>query len=122
MGLRRFNTKKGLKEFIELYDIVGEKGWLALDLAQNLSFRFELAKDKNVQEEDVHMAYGLAGMGRKYPQNPMDAIHKLAEALNYTREDYIEGADKRRGKGNVNIYVAGKGSINCNIADIIKEA
>ena len=84
------SQKKGLAEFIKVYDIVGEQGWLALDLAQNLSFRYELAKDKSVQEEDVHMAYGLANMGRKYPFSPMEAIHALARALGYTRKDYID--------------------------------
>jgi len=113
--------KKGLKQFVEVYDIAGEMGWLALDLAQNLSFRFEYAKDKNVQEEDVHMAYGLAlGGARKYPFNIMEAIHNLAKALGYTREDYIEGADKRRGRGNVNIYVVGKGSVNLDMKDLIQ--
>ena len=89
--------KKGLKEFREVYDLWGEKSWLALDLAQNLSFRFELAKDKTVQEEDVHMAYGITG-GRKYPGNLMGKIHNLAKALGYTRDEYIENIDKRRGK------------------------
>jgi len=113
--------KKGLKEFIEVYDISVEMGWLALDLAQNLAFRFEYAKDKNVQEEDVHMAYGLtlAG-GRKYPHDIMGAIHKLANALGYTREDYIDN-QRERCKGNVNIYVAGEGrSVNCDVKDLIK--
>ena len=113
-------TKKGLKEFLKIYDIAGEMGWLALDLAQNLVFRFEVAKDKNVQEEDVHMAYGLAGMGKKYPLNIMPAIHNLAQALGYTRKDYIDSADKRL--GNCNIYIAGQGSINCNVQDLLPEA
>jgi len=115
-------TKKGLKEFLKVYDIAGEMGWLTLDLAQNVVFRFEVAKDKNVQEEDVHMAYGLAGMGKKYPLNIMPAIHNLAQALGYTREDYIDSVDKRRGKGNCNIYIAGQGSINCNVQDLLPEA
>ncbi len=63
---------------------------LALDLAQNLSFRRDLAKDKPGQEEDVHMAYGLTGMGRKYDYQLVKAVHSLAKALGYTREDYIE--------------------------------
>ena len=100
---------KGLKEFQELYDLVGEATLLALDLAQNLSFRFEWAKDKNVQEEDVYMAYGLAGQGRKYPLPLMEATHNLAKALGYTREQYIDNAEKRRGKGNVNIHILGEG-------------
>jgi len=108
-------VKKGLKEFIVLYDIAGEMGWLALDLAQNLLFRFELAKDKNVQEEDVRLAYELDG------HNLMEAIHKLANVLGYTRENYIDNADKRRGRGNCNIYVAGQGSIFCKAEDLFKE-
>ena len=114
--------KKGLKEFLEVYDIAGEQGWLALDLAQNLSFRFEYAKDKDVQEEDVHMAYGLVGMGRKYPHDIMKAIHSLAEALGYTRADYIDGADKRRNKGRCNIHILGEGrSKTCDIKDLMDE-
>lgn len=114
--------KKGLDEFIKVYDIVGEMGWLALDLAQNLSFKYELAVPEyaNISEEDVHMAYGLAGMGAKYPLSLMKAIHNLAEALGYTREDYIEGAEKRSSKGNANIYIAGKGSVNCDIGDLME--
>lgn len=113
--------KKGLKEFQRVYDIAGELTFLALDLAQNLSFRYELAKDNTVQEGDVHIAYGLTGMGKKYPLNILSAIHDLATILGYTREDYIKGADKRRGKGNVNIYIAGQGSINCDIEDLLGE-
>lgn len=113
--------KKGLQEFIKIYDEAGEIGEVALDLAQNLSFRYDFAKDKTVQEEDVHMAYGLSGMGKKYPLNLMGRIHTLAEALGYTREDYIEGADKRRGKGNVNIYIAGQGSINMDAKELFEE-
>ena len=100
---------KGQKEFQELYDLIGEATLLALDLAQNLSFRFEWAKDKNVQEEDVHMAYGLAGQGRKYLLPLMEATHNLAKALGWTREDYIDNADERRGRGNVNIHILGEG-------------
>ena len=111
--------KKGLKEFQQVYDIAGEMTRLGLDLAQNLSFRYDFAKDNTVQEEDVHLAYGLTGMGRKYPLNILLAIHELAKALGYTREDYIEGADERRGRGNANIYIAGKGSMNCDIDDLI---
>jgi len=113
--------KKGLQEFIKVYDTVGEMGDIALDLAQNLSFIYELAKDKSVQEEDVHRAYGLTGMGKKYPLDLMGVVHDLAKALGYTREDYIEGADKRRGKGNVNIYVAGEGSINMDAKELFKK-
>ena len=115
-------TKKGLKEFLKIYDIAGEVGWLALDLAQNLAFRFEVAKDKNVQEEDVHMAYGLAGMGKKYPLNIMLAIHDLAKALGYTRKDYIDNQRERCKTGNINIYIAGQGSLNCNVQDLLPEA
>ena len=111
--------KKGLKEFIELYDLWTGKSWLALDLAQNLNFRFEFAKNKEVTEEDVHMAYGVIG-GRKYPGGLIGAIHNLAKALDYTHEDYIEGDDKRRGKGNVNIQILGEGrSINCGVKDLL---
>ena len=42
--------KRGLKEFRELYDLWAVKSWLALDLAQNLSFKFDLATDKQVVE------------------------------------------------------------------------
>lgn len=112
--------KKGLKEFQQVYDIAGDMTSLALDLAQNLSFRYELAKDKTVQKDDVHMAYGLTGMGRRHHLDILNAIHELARILGYTREDYIEGADKRRGKGNVNIYIAGQGSINCGIDELLE--
>ena len=112
--------KKGLQEFIKVYDTAAEMGFLALDLAQNLSFRYDLAKDKTVQEGDVHMAYGLSGLGKKYPLDITRAIHDLAKVLGYTREDYIEGADKRRGKGNVNIYIAGQGSINLDAKELFE--
>lgn len=114
-------SKKGLKEFQKVYDTACGIGSLALDLAQNLSFKFEVAKPEyaKVSEEDVHLAYGLAGMGRKYPLPLMEQIHQLAKALGYTKEEYIEGAEKRQGRGNVNIYVAGQGSINCDVKDII---
>ena len=113
--------KKGLLEFQKVYDLIGEATLLGLDLAQNLSFRFEWAKDKNVQEEDVHMAYGVAGGGRKYPINLTKAVHNLAEALGYAREEYIENSDKRRGKGKVNIYILGEGrSVNCDIGDLLE--
>ena len=107
-GLKETNQRKALEAFCELYDLWGEKSWLALDLAQNLAFKFELAKDKEVNEEDVHMAYGIIG-GRKYPGNLMEKIHNLAEALGWTREDYIEGADERKGRGKVNIHILGEG-------------
>ena len=110
---------KGLKEFQELYDLIGEASLLALDLAQNLCFRFELAKDKNVQREDVHMAYGLAGQGRKYPLPLMEATHNLAKALGWTREDYIDNTDKRRGGENINIHILGEGrSKNFRVEDL----
>ena len=116
--------KKGLNEFLEVYDTVAEMTWLGLDLAQNLSFKFECAKPEYamVSEEDVHMAYGLAGGGRKYPFNIMEKVHQLAKELGYTREDYIEGSNERRGKGRVSIYVAGEGSIYCDVKDLeVKE-
>ena len=108
--------KKALPEFIEVYDTVGELGWDLLDLAQNLLFKFEVAKPEynKIEENDVRLAYAFVNSGL------MMKVHALAEALNYTREDYIDGADKRRGRGNVNIYVAGKGSINCNISDLVE--
>ena len=117
------SEKKGLREFQEVYDMAGEMGLLALDLAQNLSFKYEIAKPEyaKISEEDVHLAYGITGMGSKYPLPLMSAVHKLAKALGYTREDYIENSDKRRGKGNVNIYVAGVGSINCDTKDLMEE-
>ena len=111
--------KKGLKTFQQVYDIACNMANLALDLAQNLSFRYEIAEDNTVREEDVHMAYGLSGGGRKYPLDILPAIHDLAKVLGYTREDYIEGADRRRGRGNVYIYIAGKGSINCDTDDLL---
>ena len=94
--------KKGLTEFLEVYDVACEMGWLGLDLAQNLSFKFEAAKPEfaKITEEDVHMAYGVAGGGRKYPLDLIGAVHKLAKALGYTREDYIDGSEKRRGRSN----------------------
>ncbi len=115
--------KKGLREFQEVYDVVGEMTGLGLDLAQDLNFKLEVAKPEyaKITEEDVHMAYGLSGMGHKYPLKVMDAVHNLAKAMGYTREDYIENADKRRGRGNVNIHVMGQGrSINCNLEDVIE--
>lgn len=112
--------KKGLMEFLEVYDIACKMGWLGLDLAQNLCFRFGDGHNPDkIIEDDVHMAYGLTGGGRKYPFNLIEAIHKLAKALSYTREDYIEGSDKRQGRGNCNIYVAGQGSVNCDLKDIV---
>ena len=113
--------KKGLEEFQEVYDSVCGIGCLALDLAQNLSIKLESAKPEyaKISEEDVHMAYGVAGCGRKYPLNLMQAVHKLADRLGYTREDYIENANKRQGRGNCNIYLAGKGSINCDAKDLL---
>ena len=115
--------KKGLEEFLEVYDTVGGMGWLALDLAQNLCFRFGDGSNPDVvSEDDVHMAYGLAGGGRKYPYGLMKAIHCLAKALGYTQEDYIDGADKRCGRGNCNIYLAGKGSVNCDILELFDNA
>ena len=108
--------KKGLNEFLKVYDIAGETGWSALDLAQNLSFKYEFAKPEynKVEENDVRLAYETVGNGL------MQAIHNLAEALGYTRGDYIEGADKRRGRGNCNIYIVGQGSISCNVEGLIK--
>jgi hypothetical protein len=115
--------KKGLKEFRAVYDTWCSMSWLAIDLAQDLAFKFEYAKPEyaKITEEDVHRAYGLAGGGRKYPQDLIGNIHRLAEALGYTRQDYIDGADKRQGRGNVNIYIAGKGSVNCDIEDLMGE-
>ena len=105
--------KKGLKEFQKVYDISCNNGGLALDLAQNLRYRLEMAKDNSVQEGDVKLAYALTS------GYLMKAIHQLADALGFTGKDYIEGAEQRRGEGNVNIYVMGEGSTNCNIEDLI---
>ena len=107
--------KRGLQEFIKLYDMLYNAGSLALDLAQNLSFRYEFAEDKTVKENDVRLAYGVVNSGL------MDALHKLAKSLGYTREDYIVGANKRRGKGNVNVYIVGEGSINMDAEELFKE-
>ena len=117
------SKKKGLQEFLVVFDEAVDMGWLALDLAQNLSFKHDYAKPEyaKISEEDVHLAYGVAGGGRKYPHDLVGAIHKLAEALGYTKEDYIDGADKRQGRGNVNIYVAGKGSINMSAKELLNE-
>ena len=109
--------KKGLKEFIKVYDTVGELGWSSLDLAQNLSFKFEWAKPEynKVEEDDVRLAYAFTN------SDLMGEVHKLADALGYTREDYIDGADKRRGRGNANIYLAGKGSINISAKELLNK-
>ena len=86
--------KKGLQEFLEVFDTAGNMMWLALDLAQNLEFRYGNGMNPDtINEEDVHMAHGLVGGGRKYPFDLIGAVHKLAEALGYTRADYIDGAD-----------------------------
>lgn len=110
------SKKKGLKEFLEVYDMVGELGWSSLDLAQNLAFKFEWAKPEynKIEENDVRLAYAFTN------SNLMGTVHKLADALGYTREDYIDGVEKRRGRGNVNIYVAGKGSINCSAEELLE--
>ena len=110
------SKKKGLKEFLELYDTVGELGWASLDLAQNLSFKFEWAKPEynKVEENDVRLAYAMTRSGL------MGAVHNLAKALGYTRADYIDGADERRGCGNCNVYIAGQGSVNCDIKELLK--
>ena len=111
------SKKKGLKEFCEVYDTVGELGWDLLDLAQNLCFKFEYAcpEHNKVEKDDVRLAYAFTNSAL------MERVHNLAKALGYTREDYIEGADKRRGRGNCNIYLVGESSTTCNVADIIKE-
>ncbi len=103
--------KEGLVEFQKVYDTACSLAELALDLAQNLSFDFEMGTLVKITVEDVEMAYGLTGMGKKYPLTLLEEIHKLADALGYTREDYIENADKRQGRGNVNIYIVGQGSL-----------
>lgn len=112
------NKKRGLKEFVEVYDAVSELGWTSLDLAQNLRFKFECVKPEynRVEENDVRLAYAFTS------SRLLEQVHSLAKVLGYTREDYIEGADKRRGKGNVNIYIAGKGSINCSTEDLLEES
>ena len=117
------SKKKGLQEFLEVFDEAVGMGWLALDLAQNLSFKYDHAKPEyaKISEEDVHLAYGCGGGGKKYPHDLIGAIHKLADVLGYTRADYIDGADKRQGRGNANVYVAGKGSINCSMEELLNE-
>ena len=106
--------KKGLKKFIELYDYVCEAGELGLDLAQNLHFKGEMAKPEynKITKKDIKLAYNIPW------SKIMDTVHTLAEILGYTREDYIENADKRRNKGNCNIYFAGEGNINCDVNDL----
>ena len=106
--------KKGLIEFQKVFDLVANQGWLALDLAQNLRTRYELTEEKKVQEDDVKMAYALADF------ELMQAVHALAHSLGFTREDYIEDSDKRRGEGNCNVYIMGQGSISCNLYDVVK--
>jgi len=96
--------KKGLKEFQEIYDMESARGWLLLDLAQNLRFRFE-AGNKEITEDDIAICREI------FDINLMEAIHNLAHALKYTREDYIENKYKRTGHRKVNIYIAGVGSI-----------
>lgn len=81
-------NKQGLKEFQKVYDIVDGMCWMALDLAQDLRFRFEVAKDKTVQDNDVRAAYDLISMGEK--PSAIEALQELAETLGYTREDYIK--------------------------------
>ena len=96
--------KKGLKEFQKVYDMECLRGWLLLDLAQNLRFRFE-AGNKEITEDDLEICRKI------FDINLMEAIHKLADKLGYTKEDYIENRGKRRKEGKCNIYIAGKGSI-----------
>ncbi len=115
--------KKGLKEFQKVFDTTYNMEWLALDLAQNLSFKYECAKPEyaKITKDEVHMAYGLTGMGKKHPHNLMSELHQLARALGYTNEDYIDGGNKRRGEGNCNIHILGQGrSITCNAADLLE--
>lgn len=113
----RDRIREALPAFLALYDAVFAAGNMALDLAQNL--RFSMDTEQPIVEEDVHMAYALTGMGRKYPLDVMDVTHALAKALGYTRADYIDGADKRRGQGNVSIFVAGQGSVNLTMEEMI---
>ena len=110
--------KRGLKEFQQVYDTAFEMMWLALDLSQNLDFKKNFAKPEysKIEDEDIHMATALSGGGRKYNFNLAEQIHNLAKALGFTREDYIEGSEKR--KGNCNVYIVGKGSITCKAEDL----
>jgi len=57
------------------------------------------------------------GEGGRY--DLMGLTHALATALGYTRADYIDGADKRRGRGNVSVYVAGQGSVNLTVEELL---
>ena len=96
--------KKGLKEFQKVYDNECSRGWLFLDLAQNLRFRFQ-AGNKEITEDDIELC------GKIFRLEQIEAIHDLAHALGYTGKDYVENKNKRTGRGKCNIYIAGVGSI-----------
>jgi hypothetical protein len=116
----RDRIREALPAFLALYDTVSGAGWQALDLAQNLLWR--QTNGEPVVENDVAMAYGLAGMGDGQSYDLMGLTHALAAALGYTRADYIDGAEKRRGQGGVSIYVAGQGSVNLTTEGLFGEA
>jgi hypothetical protein len=113
--------KNGLKEFQELYDIACEMGYIALDLAQNLSFKSSMAKLKYARpsEDDVHLAYGLTYSGKKYNFDLMNKIHELAEKLGFNRKDYIDNRGQRIKEGNCQIYIAGIGTIRTELKEIL---
>jgi len=115
--------KKGLREFQQVYDNACESTGLALDLAQNLNFKANIAKPEysKIEENDIHLAYACTGCGRIYPIDILGAVHSLAEALGFTKADYIDNSDERQHKGNVNIYIAGKGSINTDMETLMDE-
>ena len=96
--------KKGLKEFQKVYDMECIKRGLFLDVAQNLRFRFE-AGNKEITLNDLNLCKAI------FERDLMEPIHKLADKLGYTKEDYIENSAKRTGRGKCNIYIAGVGSI-----------
>ena len=105
--------KKGLKEFQKIYDIECIKRGLFLDLAQNLRFRFE-AGNKEITLNDLNLCRAI------FERDLMEVIHKLADKLGYTKEDYIENSNKRTGKSNCNVYIAGQGSVNCDVKELLK--
>jgi len=113
----RDRVREALPAFLALYDEVSGAGWQALDLAQNLLWR--QTNGEAVTDDDVAMAYGLVGMGEGGRYDLMGLTHALATALGYTRADYIDGADKRRGRGNVSVYVAGQGSVNLMVEELL---
>lgn len=112
----RDRVREALPAFLALYDEVSGAEWQALDLAQNLLWR--QTNGESITDDDVAMAYRLTGLDKGH--DLMGLTHALANALGYTRADYIDGADERRGRGNVSIYVAGQGSVNLTMEEVLE--